>query len=494
MNLPIATLKTNCADCKPSCRQMQGNALLLVLILLAVSLVMVAGIFSYSASNSHLNQRDADYYQAVAASEAATEKVLSQITSDFRNYGDGYVQGHLATYRQAVPSSQEYSLWTNFDFMDLSGQTGQLEVDYYQLPGFNPVSGQYGPLNAFQDRIRILANARSKTSLDGVVGAVYQDIQLTRIPIFQYAIFYNVALEFTPLPPMNVYGPVHCNTNIYMNPAGSLTFFNDVTSSGTIIMGPNPTSPLGTLGGSVTFKGAHDSGVSTLNLPIGTNNSPAAVVQVLDMPPPLENPQSSLGEQRYYNKADLIVLVTNNLVKVGSGLWNNFSTILSSNEVFSFVSTNAPFYSKREAKTILPIQIDISKLVLWNVTNTSIRPTLPLHDVRVIYVADLRTFASTNESGVRLVNGSILPPQGLTIATPAPLYIQGNYNAPAAALGTTNTSATLPASLAADAITVLSTAWNDANSARSLSSRPAANTTVNAAFLTGIVATTGTSD
>src|SRR5436305_15176264 len=106
------------------------------------------------------------------------------------------------------------------------------------------------------------------------------------IPFFQYAIFYNVTLEFTPQPPMNVYGPVHCNTNIYMNPQGPLTFMNDVTCSGTIIAGPFPAGPLNMLlGGSVTYNGRHDSGVSTLNLPIGTNNSPAAVYQVVQFPP-----------------------------------------------------------------------------------------------------------------------------------------------------------------------------------------------------------------
>lgn len=475
-------------------RQPQGNALLIVLILMAISLLMVVSMFSYSASNTRLNQRNYDYYQAVAASEAATEKVLSQVTSDFQNYGDGYLQQNLDTYRQQIPSTTESPLWTNFDFMDLSGQTNRLEVDYLHLPGFNPVGGQYGPLRAFIDDVRILQNARVKSSLDGVVGSVYQDIQLTRIPIFQYAIFYNILLEFTPSPPMTVSGPVHCNTNIYLNPAGSLTFMNDVTASGTIIQGPNPPSPLGALGGSVTFKGAHDSGISTLNLPIGTNNSPAAVVQVLDMPPALEDPLSTLGQQRYYNKADLVIIASNSVLKAVSGRWNNFATVIPTNELFLFVSTNTPFYNKREAKTIAPIQLDIAKLVLWNATNTTIRPSLPLHDVRIIYISDQRTLAATNETGVRLINGINLPPQGLTVATPCPLYIQGHYNAPASAQGSTNTTTTLPASVAADAITILSTAWSDANSSKSLSSRPAASTTVNAAFLTGIVATTTTSD
>src|SRR5581483_6074766 len=48
----------------------------------------------------------------------------------------------------------------------------------------------------------------------------------------------------------------------------------------------------------------------------------------------------------------------------------------------------------------------------------------------------------------------------------------------------------LPASLVGDAITVLSTAWSDANSTLSVTNRGAAPTTVNAAFLTGVVDTT----
>jgi hypothetical protein len=342
--------------------------------------------------------------------------------------------------------------------------------------------------------MRILANAQPVNSRDQVVGSVYQDIELTRIPIFQYAIFYNIPLEFTPLPPMTVTGPVHCNTNIYMNPAGVLTFNNDVTSSGTIITGPNPAGPFPSLGGTTIFRAAHDSGVSTLSLPIGTNNSPAAVRQVIEVPPSSEDPQSSLGRERYYNKADLIVLVSNTTLRVTSGRWSNFGISLSSNEVVSFVSTNTSFYNKREAKTVRAIQIDVSKLVQWNATNSSIRPFLPWRDVKTIFVADQRTFVSADQSGVRLVNGTNLPPQGLTVATPAPLYIQGDYNAPPWALGTTNTADTLPASVAADAITVLSTAWRDTNSTKVLASRIAGNTTVNAAFLTGIVATTSTSD
>ena len=280
----------------------------------------------------------------------------------------------------------------------------------------------------------------------------------------------------------------------------SLTFNGDVTASGTIYQAWNPLSPLGpSFSGTVVFNGAHDSGVSTLSLPIGTNNSPAAVHQVLELPPgPLpvgsEDPLSSLGQQRYYNKADLIVVVSNSNVSVTSGSWNSFATSLATNEVATFVSTNVSFFSKRENTTVQAIEIDVAGLKSWNATNASIRPRLPLHDVSTIYVSDRRTIASGKESGVRLVNGTVLPPQGLTVATPSPVYIQGDYNVPPAAKGTTNTTGTLPASVAADAISILSSAWKDANSQGALPSRVASSTTVNAAFLTGYVPTTSAND
>jgi hypothetical protein len=92
------------------------------------------------------------------------------------------------------------------------------------------------------------------------------------------------------------------------------------------------------------------------------------------------------------------------------------------------------------------------------------------------------------------MNGTNLPPQGLTVATASPLYVLGDYNVTPLGRGTTNTIGTMPASFAADAITILSTAWKDANSLLPIAtSRTAVDTTINAAFLMGNVETTGLS-
>jgi hypothetical protein len=493
--LPPWAVKPRFNNCPKSSA---GSSLLVVLILLGVSFVVVGVFYSYTSQTVRLNQRLQDYYLAVAAAEAATEKVLSHVNSDYTSYGAGYVTSRLSYYRTQMPFATEAPDWNNFDFMDLSGQANHVEVQYAALSGFQTLGGQYGTMKGFKDWMRILANARPHSSLDGVVGSVYQDVEFTRIPIFQYAVFYNILMEVAPGPNFTITGPVHGNADIYLDPASTLTFGGNLTCSSTIHESKNPISPKAAQSGTIVYQGAHDSGVSTLSLPIGTNNSPAAVEQVLELPPgslPFgsEDPFAGLGQQRYYNKADLIIIVSNNAVSVTSGRWNSFATTLKTNEVSMFVSTNASFFNERETQTVQAIQIDVAGLKLWNATNASIRPYLPLHDVGTIYVADQRTLASNNESGVRLVNGTNLPPQGLTVATTSPLYILGDYNVPPAAKGTTNTSGTLPASVAADAVTLLSNAWNDSNGGQALSSRIASTTTVNAAVLTGIVATTPSS-
>jgi hypothetical protein len=84
---------------------------------------------------------------------------------------------------------------------------------------------------------------------------------------------------------------------------------------------------------------------------------------------------------------------------------------------------------------------------------------------------------------------------GLGVATPDPVYIVGNYNVSTngtpANLGTFNTTQTRPAAVYSDAVTILSPNWNPQNSSNSISSRTAANDTVNAALLTGNVPSDG---
>ncbi len=110
--------------------------------------------------------------------------------------------------------------------------------------------------------------------------------------------------------------------------------------------------------------------------------------------------------------------------------------------------------------------------------------------------------------GVRLINATKIPgrydsanpnnTKGFTVASENGVYVLGNYNATGIANVGTPTKSTdylpqdtpdhIPASIAADAITILSNNWSDARSFTypfALSSRPASETTVRFAMLAG---------
>ena len=85
-----------------------GSALMITMIMSAVALSLLAGAMSWSATNTRMTYRSIQYNQSVAAAEAATEKVVSQINQDFLNGGESLVINNLNTYRQnLVPSSSD---------------------------------------------------------------------------------------------------------------------------------------------------------------------------------------------------------------------------------------------------------------------------------------------------------------------------------------------------------------------------------------------------
>lgn len=106
-----------------------------------------------------------------------------------------------------------------------------------------------------------------------------------------------------------------------------------------------------------------------------------------------------------------------------------------------------------------------------------------------------------SDIAIQLFNGRTIPnrrpldpdaPAGMTLSTNSALYVQGNFNAPG------NTSwdpdkfglekgAEAPAALVADAIMLLSDAWDNKNSGKALNQRSPTNTSVSAALVMGNV-------
>ena len=471
---------------------------MLTLFLIGVSLLVMASAIKWTSTESFLTARNNLYNTTVAGAEAATERVLAQMQRDFIYQS---VNPDLSAYSVLLPAQGAWPV--QFDFSDGAGNTDRTRV-LSRGPSLvtnldSEFAGLYGLVSPYQ----VISRAKPLNQAYDLAATVSQEFQLARIPIFQFAIFYTMDLEINPGAPMTVTGKVHGNKDIYTAPPASLVYADDVTAVGSIFNNRHPNDP--TTGGKTVpdYQGEHMDKVSSLTLPVGTNNSPLAVQQILDVPPPGEPPNSLLGKQRFYNNADLIISNSpSGQITVKSGLWNNFADIppdggSGSNGYYSF-ATNVSFYDYRENKTVQATQIDVERLLTWTTNNTAKggavlngnAKVLMNHGLNSVYAIDNRPGSGSSLPAVRVINGAILPKDGLTVATPRPLYVKGHYNLNNGntTAGLTNTASTKPAALIGDAITVLSPGWQDSfNSGTGLSSRTAANTTVNAAFLAGIV-------
>jgi len=333
------------------------------------------------------------------------------------------------------------------------------------------------------------------------------------LPVFQFAIFYNTDMEICPGANMTVNGDVFCNGTIWADPAGILTFEDKVETTATNIFytrspndqqssTPNPTvvylDPLSPVLNVSPFP---------LILPAGTNYTTNAAV-ILDLPPSGIDPNSPVGQIYLYNEADIIIsnsssgtisafYQNSNNVNQLTTIPYNATNVVSgvTNKYYSF-ATNVSFYDYRESDTVKAVQINVAAFNSWlsssgatyNNQNNS-GSTSKGHYINSIYVYNSVPLSSSQLPAVRMANGGTLPAQGLTVATPFPIYVLGNYNANGSSLNNgTNVVNAVPAGLMADSITVLSTTWSDSyNSSTALSSRNAGNTTVNAATLEGIV-------
>ncbi len=602
MKLPPASFRAN--------NRRRGWALLAVMSVAAVGLMVLAGVMSWANENATVAARNNEYFATSYAAEAATEKVLAGLSQDYQNYGFPLITANMSSYAATLPNASDGAYWTNYQFSGGSA-ANQIIVTNTASSVSIVMGAPYAGLNLVANTYEIIANAQNTTTGYKIVSTVGQQLYLGTIPLFQFAIFYQSDMEIAPGAAMTINGPVHGNSTVYLDPQAGLTFSNTVSAVGSNILNQSPLDPTTSrpTPSAIYFNGNPPelNGVNPLNLPVGTNatgigtNDSQDVYAILEPPQAGQGPTSATGTNLLYNKADMIIIISNNntiSVTSGAGI-NSQATVISSNQWQTFLSTNGTFVDQRDnSLPVDPVVLNVSNLVNWSATNTVLRPVLSslrgsaAADVQSIYVDDQRnttsnvvttnttlgtnysTNATTTSSkpaagtyvppitstnttstttsskptsgtyigsittngsgtnktytcnlitgytynaisstistnttyltnypvisqpGIVLSNGAVLPPQGLSIATPDPAYIIGNWNVQltkggSSDAGLSDTSYTHPSAIYADAITVLSSAWNPANSALGISSRTATSDTVNAAFLTGNVPSDG---
>ena len=503
-----------------------GYALLIALCFLSISLLAYTSLMYWVTSNAKITKRNNLFNQSQAAAESATESVMANMMRDFNNQNLAGASAYTTSAN--LPSTNGWPML--FAFSDTNGNANATSVSIGAIAWTN-LPSRYTGLYGLGQPCVIASQASPLNTSENLSATVAQNVWFGSIPIFQFAIFYNLDLEINPGSAMTINGPVHSNKYIYAtgnSPSAPLTFTTNVESSYNVYTtnGPyDPRSPIRS--GYDVFNTPYKDQASSLSMPIGTNNDPAVVIGVLGIPPAGTDPTTTAGQSYEYNKADIILSnsTSGNLsayyfnqnqlppyqtlipMDVTNVTTNPISKQVTTNTYYSF-ATNVNFYDYREARSVKAVQVDVGNFNKWltNAVNggrtyttaNTTGGTSKSHDVNGIYVYNSVSNTSTILPAVRVVNGAQLPAAGLTVATPFPLYVKGDYNIQTNGSGnqsTTlgNTAYTRPAALMGDAVTILSANWSDAYAAGlAVGSRTPLSTTINAATLEGIVPSNGT--
>jgi len=487
-------------------------ALLILAVLSLVGLAMLDLSFRDVQVSANLNSAA----QALHAAEAGIE--------------DAYRQIKVATALKANPGQNADGSITltppviaNHTFTTLTAVPLFLDGAIPPLPTTQAqtiASGTLAGLNSFAQNYLVTSEV---SGLNGSRARVLQVLQMGFAPLFQFAVYYNEILEIFPGATFTIVGRAHSNNHVYIG--NSTTQVDSFLTSAQNIYRYRLNG--GATSGDAQIKNAagayrplikdhtaadwstwaiseyngrvRDSAIggTTLNLPLDASVQPHDIIeqgQVSDIGTPLET-------ERMYWKADYRILVDSaGTVTVKTGPPGSETT--TALDASSFLTTNTNFYDKREAKCMQAAQIDVNALRTaagWNLTKG------------ILYVSSAKADTGTCGTGtpsalrtpvVRLTNGSQLPSStegGFTIATDRPIYVQGSYNtlSTSGVAHNGNDATTPPASVMADAVTVLSNNWGpngyDTKGNEAVGNRDAENTSIYAGMISGIVPTTGSS-
>ena len=372
-------------------------------------------------------------------------------------------------------------------------------------------------------------------------------------------------VEFQPGPDMYVGGTVYVGGNLF-TAQNALHFMQDVTFTGTQTLnyrttdarygGTAPDITTGGLGDNWSLNSPPHVGTQQklLDVPMSSldpnflddpisndtdsdgnpnNNGYHEIIEeVTDTSKPDPLQLDAADSERLSKSADYRIYVnSSDALTIYSG---SSATALSTSSseykaLSGAITRNTALTDDREGDNVRLVTVDVSKITTAAAAGTIV-DSVGSNDGYLLYVTDnsVGTSVKTNivnsvtgtktavtssrARAVKLINGATLPTAGLSVVSPNPVYIQGDYNTgstlvaqPASNTATSYTPPTdtpspvvgsynrAPAAVVGDAVNILSNSWNDANSSSALGTRVASSTTVNTAIVAGNVPTTTSS-
>jgi Tfp pilus assembly protein PilX len=556
----------------PPRKSQNGSALLAVLFFMVLTSLTVAMV--YSVTNSHVmaSKRMVDRSIALAYADGVMESLFDQWRIQLTSVTNATdrTNGMSTTAINAAltpPSATTLPPPTNVSLSSWS-----LTALTPLLATTTDPAGRPTLENGTNSRLRVRIYYRAKVTVQYHAATGSKTATVQRVfcragrNIFDNFFFGTQSnVEFHPGPDMYVNGTVYVGGNLY-TATDALHFMQDVTFTGSQTLDYRTNDPrYGSTAPNIASDGLAD------NWSLSNPPHVGAQQKLLDVPmtsldpnfldDSISNDVDSDGNpnnngyheiieevtdktktdplqldasdsERLSTNADYRIYVNSaNTVTVYSGASTTALSTSSSEykAINGAITTNTAMTDDREGDNVRMVTVDVSQITAA-ASAGKIKDSVGSSDGYLLYITDnsVGTKVTTNivdsstgkktsvtsngARAVKLVNGATLPSQGLSVVSPNPVYIQGDYNTgstsstqpasntassytppsdtPSPVVGTYNRA---PAAVVGDAINILSNNWNDANSPSDMSSRVATSTTVNTALVAGNVPTTSSS-
>jgi hypothetical protein len=298
----------------------RGYALILTMIFLAVMLVIFGSMMMWISTNARINQRNNQFNMSEAAAEAATERALAPMERDFLSQS---LSTNASVYSTLDPMQTNFdgTAWpVQYVFSDATGTTGQISIIHGTVQNvLQPLGSQFANLRGFPWLWTNIATATPIGQPYNVSATVTQIVNFSSIPIFQFAIFYNINLEIDPGANMFVNGAVWSNAGLWAG-TSRLTFNSTVSAvTNADITMTDPFCSSKSDGSAppnfnLTSPTQPTSGNSSITMPIAgaTNSNPTNVEAILNIPPAAyamgtASAYTTNGQQFMANSADLVI-------------------------------------------------------------------------------------------------------------------------------------------------------------------------------------------
>lgn len=305
----------------------------------------------------------------------------------------------------------------------------------------------------------------------GAKSKIDADVRLYQVPIFQFGVFYEGPLEISPGPNMNVFGPVHTNSDAFFRASGTVTFQGPVTVSGTLYhwyRGSGVMRYFLTPDTSAYKEPSLGSSMQALN----SSTKPAAIAGVVNVDHGREKLILPIGGSQPRNLVAPRDSTDPDALRFQKFDWKiscNAAGVCPANRFVSgkdakpaWITGPRVFFDRREDRWVKVWDFDVAALA----ASTNRDSIFYLADT-TLYPTDKGNKKSFLLNAFRIVNATNLP-RNMTIASANPVYILGNFNLanPSGPCKPADYSGTVPdsvkycnAQIAADAVTLLSPNW-----------------------------------